>query len=82
MQPRQVTIDTPLGPEVLIFRRMTGREELGRLFEYEVEMVSDKHDVALRVAQAKAKPLPPVEEIKTPPQTETLHVDAKEEDRP
>ena len=37
---RPITITTPLGADVLQFRMMTGHEELGRLFEYEVELVS------------------------------------------
>jgi type VI secretion system secreted protein VgrG len=37
---RPITITTPLGADVLQFRQMTGHEELGRLFEYEVELIS------------------------------------------
>ena len=36
---RPVSLTTPLG-DALQFRKMTGREELGRLFEFEVQMVS------------------------------------------
>jgi type VI secretion system secreted protein VgrG len=36
-----VTVDTPLGPEKLVFLRMTGREGLGEVFSYDVDLVSD-----------------------------------------
>lgn len=44
---RPLKIDTPLGGEVLRLRRMTGREEIGRLFEYHVELESDDRKVTL-----------------------------------
>ena len=42
---RPVRIATPLGEDVLLFHKMTGREELGRLFQYELVLRSEKHDV-------------------------------------
>lgn len=36
---RSVTVTTPLGEEELIFYAMTGSEEMGRLFEFEVELL-------------------------------------------
>lgn len=42
---RQVSVSSPLGDDVLLFARMRGREALGRLFEYEVEMYSERKDV-------------------------------------
>jgi type VI secretion system secreted protein VgrG len=44
MATRQATVTTPLGDK-LLFHRMTGREELGRLFYYDVELFSAKDDV-------------------------------------
>jgi type VI secretion system secreted protein VgrG len=40
---RPVQVSSPLAPDVLMFRRMTGREALGRAYCYEVELLS-KHD--------------------------------------
>ncbi|WP_338846809.1 type VI secretion system tip protein TssI/VgrG [Massilia sp. W12] len=42
---RQLTVTTPLGDDVLFISRMTGKEALGRLFEYRVEMFSEKKDI-------------------------------------
>ncbi|MFV2057114.1 MAG: contractile injection system protein, VgrG/Pvc8 family, partial [Thiohalomonadales bacterium] len=36
---------TPLGDDVLLIQSMTGREELGKLFEYQVEMTSETTDI-------------------------------------
>lgn len=38
---RIVTISSPLGGDTLVFRHMTGQEELGRLYEYRIEMLSE-----------------------------------------
>lgn len=37
---KSIWVTTPLGPEALLFERMTGHEELGRPFEYEVTVLS------------------------------------------
>jgi type VI secretion system secreted protein VgrG len=37
-------IDTPVGPD-LLFRRMRAREEMSRLFEYQIELLSEKKNV-------------------------------------
>lgn len=42
---RQVGVSTPLGDDVLVLRRMTAHEELGRLFEFRLEMQSDREDL-------------------------------------
>lgn len=42
---RPVRISTPLEEDVLLLRSMTGVEKLGRLFEYELVLLSEKHDV-------------------------------------
>lgn len=44
MATRQATVTTPLGDK-LLFHRMTGREELGRLSYYDVELFSKTDDV-------------------------------------
>ncbi len=40
-QNRSVSISTPLGEDELIFYRLTGTEEMGRLFEFEVELIRE-----------------------------------------
>ncbi len=42
---RQLSVTTPLGDDVLLIDRMQGNETLGRLFEYRVEMFSEKKDI-------------------------------------
>ena len=37
---RPVEIITPLGDDVLVFHRMTATEELGRLFQFELDLLS------------------------------------------
>ncbi|MBU2570218.1 MAG: type VI secretion system tip protein VgrG [Gammaproteobacteria bacterium] len=49
---RSVTADTPLGGDQLVFYRMTGTESIGRLFEFEVELVRD-----LKLGSVKADQL-------------------------
>lgn len=43
---RAVKVTTPLGGDELVFHRMTITEELGRLFQGEVEMMSRRMDIA------------------------------------
>lgn len=43
---RWASIETPLGKDVLLFRRMAGVEELGRIFQYELELCSEEADIA------------------------------------
>jgi type VI secretion system secreted protein VgrG len=38
-------ITTPLGPDVLLFHAMHGREELSRVSEYQVDLLSLKNDI-------------------------------------
>jgi type VI secretion system secreted protein VgrG len=38
-------ISTPLGPDELLFLRMHAREEVSRLFEYEIDLLSRKPDI-------------------------------------
>lgn len=44
---RPITVDTSLGANVLLFRRMSATEELGRLFEYELELLSENSAIDL-----------------------------------
>jgi type VI secretion system secreted protein VgrG len=41
----EVSIITPLGEGVILFHRMTGEEELGRLFRYHIDVLSDNQDI-------------------------------------
>ncbi len=41
---REIKLKTPLGDDVLLIRTMSGYEELGKLFEYQLELVSDTTD--------------------------------------
>ncbi|MCK7582592.1 MAG: type VI secretion system tip protein VgrG [Chromatiales bacterium] len=51
---RVMEIMTPLGADVLLFHRMRAREEMGRLFEYEIDLLSKKGDVDLDKILAKS----------------------------
>jgi type VI secretion system secreted protein VgrG len=42
---RAIAIKTPLGDDVVVLRSMAGREELGRLFEYELILTSDDNAI-------------------------------------
>lgn len=42
---RQVEITTPLGDDVLLFHRLTATEELGRLFRFELDLLSKEPDI-------------------------------------
>ncbi len=44
---RLITLTTPLDDGVLVFKRMSAVEKLGRLFEYRVDMLSEDATVAL-----------------------------------
>jgi len=41
---REIQIKTPLGDDVLLIHSMNGHEELGKLFEYHLELISDTTD--------------------------------------
>src|ERR1700733_10270818 len=45
--PRVMEIVTPLGADVLLFQGMHAREEMGRLFEYQIDLLSPRDDVNL-----------------------------------
>jgi type VI secretion system secreted protein VgrG len=44
---RFIGVTSPLGGDVLLFRRMTARESLGRLFEVELELLSSAEDIKI-----------------------------------
>ena len=47
VMPRVMEIVTPLGDDVLLFHQMSAREEMSRLFEYRLQLLSPKPDVNL-----------------------------------
>jgi type VI secretion system secreted protein VgrG len=46
-ESREIEITTPLGDDVLLFQRMTATEQLGRLFEYQLDVVSRDANIKL-----------------------------------
>jgi type VI secretion system secreted protein VgrG len=44
---RPIEVQSPLGDDVLIFRRMEASEELSRLFEFEIELLSEDKAIVL-----------------------------------
>ena len=42
---RLAQIETALGPDVLLLERLSGREELARLFEYSVDLISERASI-------------------------------------
>lgn len=38
---RTIAVSSPLGEDVLLFRRMIATEQLGRLFEYQLDLYSE-----------------------------------------
>ncbi|NOQ76614.1 MAG: type VI secretion system tip protein VgrG [Methylococcaceae bacterium] len=52
---RSVSITTPLGDEELIFQSFTGTEEMGRLFEFEVELIREQNKGTVTVKDLLGK---------------------------
>jgi type VI secretion system secreted protein VgrG len=52
---RLVQVDSPLGGDVLLLQSMEGREELGRLFHYELDLTSE--DRSITFDQLLGKPM-------------------------
>jgi type VI secretion system secreted protein VgrG len=52
-QDRLLQLDSPLGPDVLLPQRVTGRSRLGRHFEFVVDVVSTDDRVALKALIAQ-----------------------------
>lgn len=44
---RALEVSSPLGKDVLLLRSMQGHEELGRMFDYRLELLSDDHNIKL-----------------------------------
>lgn len=42
---RQISISTPLGPDVLLLRDFRGNEGISTLFRFELELLSETHDI-------------------------------------
>ena len=45
--PRAMEITTPLGEDVLLFHGMHAREEMSRVYEYQLDLLSAKADIAV-----------------------------------
>src|SRR5262245_2902295 len=45
--PQAITVTSPLGPDKLIFQSLKGREALGRLFEFRLELLSEDNAIKL-----------------------------------
>ena len=43
-----ISLETPLGKDVLLLMRFTGKEGMSRLFQFELELLSEKHDLAFK----------------------------------
>jgi type VI secretion system secreted protein VgrG len=52
--PRAMEITTPLGPDVLLFHRMHAREEIGRIGECRLDLLSPKNDINLDAILGKS----------------------------
>ncbi len=44
-ETREIAVTTPLGPDVLLLRSMSGNEEVGRLFSYDLELLSEDAEI-------------------------------------
>jgi len=44
---RMIAVNSVLGEDVLLFGSMTAKEQLGQLFEYQLELFSEKTDIKL-----------------------------------
>ena len=45
---RMLGLKSPLGDDVLLLTAFSGREEMSRLFTFELDMLSDKNDIAAK----------------------------------
>jgi type VI secretion system secreted protein VgrG len=52
---REVDVSTELGTDVLLFDQMSGTEQLGRLSEYRVQLLSTRSDI--KIADVLGKPM-------------------------
>lgn len=51
---RLLKLDTPLGPDVMLPQRVIGHERLGRSYEYTVDVICLRADIALKELIAQA----------------------------
>jgi len=51
------SVTSPLGPDVLLFSRMKGYEEMGRLFEYEIDLLSEDKQIDVKKILGQAMTL-------------------------
>ena len=42
---RHIAIDTPLGDDVLLLRSFSGHEEISRLFEFDLDLLSEDYEI-------------------------------------
>jgi type VI secretion system secreted protein VgrG len=49
-----MSIDTPLGKDELLLARFSGKEGMSRLFEFELELLSENHEIDFREIIGKA----------------------------
>ena len=42
---RNIAIDTPLGEDVLLLRSFSGHEEISRLFEFDLDLLSEDYEI-------------------------------------
>ena len=52
---RPIAVNSPLGEDVLVLRRMTASEELSRLFEFQLELLSENDNI--RPADVMGQPM-------------------------
>jgi len=52
---RRAQINCPLGPDLLLLKQLTGHDELGRPFDYQLQLTS--HDHAIDLNQLLGKPM-------------------------
>ncbi len=50
---RLIAVGSPLGDDVLLLRRFTGHEQLGRLFEYQLELLSSDERISFQSVLGK-----------------------------
>jgi len=51
---RQIAVETPLGDDVLALMSFTGQEEMSRLFQYRLEMLSEEDSIAAKEIVGKS----------------------------
>src|SRR4029434_3197835 len=42
---RQIAVETPLGKDVFLLTAFSGREEISRLFQFQLELLSENHAI-------------------------------------